>query len=462
MQCFSETAVADTITIEIIASDCFAHWLEQQASFLKNWLKSIDIDFKRTTVLKLPNETGQFKQAVALVPDLSQLWDYAAIPGQLDVADYIIHEDNLSHEQLNHCVLAWGLGNYQFDRYLQQSSDKPRLIIDNNKYSEALHLLQSICLVRDLINTPTEDMGPEQLALAAENLAQKFNAKIKHTVGDELLKQNYPAIHAVGRASHRAPRLMDMTWGDASHPKLTLVGKGVCFDTGGLDLKAANFMRLMKKDMGGAANVLGLAHMMMAEQLPIRLRVLIPAVENAVSGEAYRPGDIIPTRKGLSVEIGNTDAEGRVVLSDALAEACAEKPQLIIDMATLTGAARVALGPEVPVFFTPSKEAAANLATHAEKTRELVWQLPLYSEYRDYLKSPIADINNNSSVPFGGAITAALFLQEFVSPEIPWVHFDVMAWNRANKPGRPEGGEASGLRTIFSYIKSLDWMAGNE
>ena len=306
--------------------------------------------------------------------------------------------------------------------------------------------------VRDLVNTPAEDMMPEHLSDAVKTMAGEFNAKVAEIVGDALLKKNFPAIHAVGRAASHAPRLIDLRWGKSNHPKLTLVGKGVCFDSGGLDLKPASGMRLMKKDMGGAAHAIGLAHMIMSAGLPVRLRMLVPAVENAVSGNAYRPGDVVTSRKGLSIEIDNTDAEGRVILCDALTEAAAETPDLVIDFATLTGAARVALGTDLPAMFCNHDQVAQGLADSAASVHDPVWRLPLYRPYRELIDSPIADIVNSGG-PYGGAITAALFLQDFVPAATPWVHFDLMAWNLRSRPGRPEGGEAMGLRAILDYLR---------
>jgi leucyl aminopeptidase len=293
---------------------------------------------------------------------------------------------------------------------------------------------------------------PEDLSRVSEQLANEYHASIKHLIGDELLENNYPTIHAVGRASIHQPRLIDLTWGQPDAPKITLVGKGVCFDSGGLDLKPSNAMRLMKKDMGGAAHVLGLAKLIMALNLPVRLRVLIPAVENAVSSNAFRPGDVLTTRQGITVEVDNTDAEGRLVLCDALTEADSENPEMIIDFATLTGACRVALGTELPGFFCNDQTLAQALQQSGDKVQDLVWQLPLHSPYQDMLKSDIADTLNSAPSPFGGAITAALYLQLFVSKNTPWVHFDVMAWNNRKLPGRPIGGEAFGIRAVYELL----------
>ena len=308
--------------------------------------------------------------------------------------------------------------------------------------------------MRDLVNTPAADMMPINLGECAQNLADRYQGEVKQIIGEELLEQNYPTIHAVGRASVHEPRLIDLTWGDNTHPKVTLVGKGVCFDSGGLDIKPAAGMRNMKKDMGGSAHVLGLAQLIMSHNLPVCLRVLIPAVENAISSNAIRPGDVITTRTGITVEIDNTDAEGRLVLCDALAEADNDKPDLIVDFATLTGAMRVALGTELPGFFSTSDQVAAGITEAGSKITDPVWRMPLYSAYRDLLKSTVADMTNCATVPFGGAITAALYLQEFVNKDTDWVHFDVMAFNIRALSGRPLGGEAFGIRAVFDYLQT--------
>ena len=355
--------------------------------------------------------------------------------------------------QYANAAIAWGLQSYQFSRYKKSDIKIPKLVLHESADSATIeNTVAAIHLVRDLINTPTENMGPAQLATATKNLSDEYGGSFNQTIGEQLLQDNFPAIHAVGRASVYEPRLLDLRWGDSSHPKLTLVGKGVCFDTGGLDLKPTAGMRLMKKDMGGAAHVLGLAKMIMAAKLPVQLRVLIPAVENSIAGNAYRPGDIISSRKGSTIEIGNTDAEGRVVLADALFEAIQEKPELIIDFATLTGAARVALGFDVAAMFTNDDDVATGLMAAANEQQDPMWRLPLHAGYRTLIDTPIADISNSGSSPQAGAITAALFLQHFVGDDIPWVHFDLMAWNTATRPGRPEGGEAMALRAVFAYL----------
>ncbi len=351
-------------------------------------------------------------------------------------------------------ALAFALGTYRFRRYRSGEEKKVQLEIPEGvDGAEASRIVDAVFLVRDLVNTPANDMGPTEIEEAARTLAKRFGATISSVVGDDLLKENLPLVHAVGRAADRAPRLIDMRWGNPSHPKVTLVGKGVSFDTGGLDIKPASGMLLMKKDMGGAANALGLASMVMDAKLPVYLRVVIPAVENSISGSAFRPGDILKSRKGITVEIGNTDAEGRLILADALALADEDSPEIIIDFATLTGAARVALGPELPPAYTDDDEFAAALERHAKAEADPLWRMPLWRPYASMLESKIADINNVSSGAFAGSITAALFLARFVERAKSWLHLDIFAWNASAKPGRPEGGEAMTIRALFALLK---------
>lgn len=348
--------------------------------------------------------------------------------------------------------VAWSLAQYQFDRY-KEVTLKPRvLVLSKADEIDVLPEAEAIFMVRDLINTPTNDMGPDVLSDVLETLAKTHGALFEQWVGDELLHHNFPAIHAVGRGAHVAPRLLSLTWGKKSDPMVVLVGKGVCFDSGGLDIKPASGMRFMKKDMGGAAHVIGLAALIMTHRLPIHLKVLIPAVENAIDGLSYRPGDVLTMRNGLTVEVQNTDAEGRLVLADALVKASEENPELIIDFATLTGAARVALGPDVPVFFSNDDTLSEALLAAGFEVDEPVWRLPLHKPYEAFFKSVVADFANGSELPYGGAIVAALFLNHFVKCDIPWIHLDIMAWNIASKPTQPEGGEAMGLRAVARYL----------
>lgn len=349
-------------------------------------------------------------------------------------------------------LLMWSLAQYRYERYKKNVLKPRRLCLEERARECILKQARAIFLVRDLINTPAQEMGPAELAQAAESLAIEFNAKFEVIEG-EALKEGYPAIYTVGRAAGEAPRLISLTWGKTTHPRVTLLGKGVCFDTGGLNIKNAAGMRIMKKDMGGAAHALGLAQWIMAQALPIQLQVFIPAVENAISGNAYRPGDVIRMRNDLTVEIENTDAEGRLVLADALVKACEDKPQLLIDFSTLTGAARIAVGSEISAFFTNDEKLASDLNESSHEENDPLWRLPLHPAYQSMLDSSVADLMNSSSSSYAGAITAALFLQRFVSPDVSWVHFDMMAWNVSNKPGKPEGGEAMALRAVANYLQ---------
>lgn len=350
-------------------------------------------------------------------------------------------------------AIALQLGAYGFSRYRSDDTAKLRMTLPKGADAALVaRTVEAIYLVRDLINTPTNDLGPAGLEAAVRKLARRHKATVSVTAGDALLTKNFPMIHAVGRASDSAPRLIDMQWGTKSAPKVTLVGKGVCFDTGGLDIKPASGMLLMKKDMGGAANVLGLASMLMAARLNIRLRVLIPAVENAIAGNAFRPGDVLQSRKGDTVEIGNTDAEGRLILADALAYADEESPELLLDMATLTGAARVALGPDLPPFYTNDDRLADGIAAAAAATEDPLWRMPLWHPYRSKLSSKIADTNNVTSDGFAGSVTAALFLERFVQKAKAWAHFDIYGWNPTEKPWSPVGGEAQTIRALQQVL----------
>ncbi|MDQ2953738.1 MAG: leucyl aminopeptidase family protein [Pseudomonadota bacterium] len=352
-------------------------------------------------------------------------------------------------------ALAFALGLYRFSRYRKGDERPIRLVLPDGVDADDLsRLAEGVTLARDLINTPSNDMGPAELEAAVGMLAKNHGAKVSVIVGDDLLSQNFPLIHAVGRASERAPRLIDLRWGDASHPKVTLVGKGVCFDSGGLDIKPESAMLLMKKDMGGAASLLALAHMVMDRGLKVSLRLLIPAVDNAISGSAFRPLDVYRSRKGLTVEVGNTDAEGRLILADALALADEEKPELLIDIGTLTGAARVALGPELPPYYTQDEALSAEIERCAASERDPLWRMPLWPPYEAMLDSKIADVNNVASGSFAGSITCALFLKRFVAAATSWIHLDIYAWNPKTRPGRPEGGECQAARALYALLKA--------
>jgi len=451
--CFLESRPADAVAIVPVIQNEFQQWLEQQAETWRRWVQRTGFSGKAGSICLVPDEQQALAAVLVGAKTKDDPWICGGLSGTLPAGNYYLATD-WSAEELNRATLAWGLGAYQFSRYKKNKPIGARLALDDNcDGAQIQRQLQAITLVRDLINTPAEDMMPENLAEAATALAQDCNAEITQIVGDDLLAQNYPMIHAVGRASVHAPRLLDLRWGGENRPKVTLVGKGVCFDSGGLDLKSANAMRLMKKDMGGAAHVLGLAQLIMRAGLPVRLRVLVAAVENAVAGNALRPGDVIRSRKGLSIEIHNTDAEGRLILCDALAEAAGEKPDVIIDFATLTGSARVALGTDIPALFCNNDALADGLLNAAQREHDPLWRLPLHKPYREMLDSKIADIVNASSGSYAGAITAALFLQEFAPADSAWAHLDLMAWNTKARPGRPEGGEAMGLRAVYRYLQ---------
>lgn len=443
--------------ITLISQNAYQDWLTTQATSVRSWLDSNDYNGEGSIIL--PNPDGSISRCIFGVKDNADFFiagdlalNIPAMQYKLDLSEYPIGNSSESEIETQFAI-SWGLSCYRFTDYKENNKALPKLSLSSEEIlSNANAYVTSIALVRDLINTPASDLMPEDLSRVSEQLANEYHASIKHLIGDELLENNYPTIHAVGRASIHQPRLIDLTWGQPDAPKITLVGKGVCFDSGGLDLKPSNAMRLMKKDMGGAAHVLGLAKLIMALNLPVRLRVLIPAVENAVSSNAFRPGDVLTTRQGITVEVDNTDAEGRLVLCDALTEADSENPEMIIDFATLTGACRVALGTELPGFFCNDQTLAQALQQSGDKVQDLVWQLPLHSPYQDMLKSDIADTLNSAPSPFGGAITAALYLQLFVSKNTPWVHFDVMAWNNRKLPGRPIGGEAFGIRAVYELL----------
>ena len=349
-------------------------------------------------------------------------------------------------------TIAWGMGTYRFTRYLKEGVEPPRLLVPDDVDTHGVRAaVEATALGRDLINTPAGDMGPVALARAARDLAQEFDAEYRVIVGDDLLDENYPMIHAVGRAAHEPPRLAEIEWGDPSHPRLAVIGKGITFDTGGVNMKGASGARLMKKDMGGAAHALALCRMIMAARLPIRLHGLLAIAENAVSANAYRPGDILQSRAGLTVEIDNTDAEGRLVLGDALTRAAEDEPALMIDFATLTGAARVALGPQLPPFFTNREDALhAPVAEHCLRELDPVWPMPLWQPYHAMLRSPIADMKNSGG-SFAGAVTAALFLSRFVAGT-PWMHFDVYGWNPSARGAHPKGADIYAVRGLFSWL----------
>jgi leucyl aminopeptidase len=443
------------VPVMAVAKSGLAAWRESASSAQCDWAAASGISADAGKLALLPDAEGRLGRVLVGVPESeAAMWTFAGLSEALPSGKYRIEKLPEGGDS-SRAALGWALGTYSFDLYRRKKKESGRAELVWPKGADRAlveRLAGAVCLARDLINTPASDLGPAELADAAVQVAESLGAEYRVITGDALLAENYPTIHAVGRASTRAPRLVDIRWGDAAAPKVTLVGKGVCFDTGGLDLKTASGMKMMKKDMGGAAIVLGLAQAVMSAGLPVRLRVLLPLVENAVSGNAMRPMDVVKTRRGLTVEIGNTDAEGRLILCDALAEASTEKPALLVDIATLTGAARVALGPELPALFCNDEAAATALLAAGAAEDDPLWRMPLWRPYRRLLDSKVADLNNVSDGPHAGAITAALYLQEFVEPGIPWAHIDTMAWNARSRPGRPEGAEAQTLRALYAHI----------
>ncbi len=396
----------------------------------------------------LTSSQGHLERVIVGVQDNKYYQALAMASTKLVPGSYAL-ENNLPAKDL----LGWGTQQYKFLRYKTIDLNPRVLLLSTKLYAEVVPRVDAIFKVRDLINTSAEDLGPKAMSDVLESLAQAYHGKFNSIVGDDLLEHNFPGIHAVGRAAVESPRLLSLDWGNPQHPLLVLIGKGVCFDSGGLDLKPAAQMRLMKKDMGGAAQVIGLAQLIMHYALPIRLKVLIPAVENTIDAHAYRPGDVIRMRNGLHVEIDNTDAEGRVILADAISYACELSPKLILNFATLTGAARVAVGTEISALFCNQNDLASQLMTYGRSFNDPIWQLPLHDGYDGMLDSNIADMVNSPSSSYAGAITAALFLRRFVNPQVAWGHFDLMAYNVSNKPGRPEGGEAMAMLAVFEYLR---------
>jgi leucyl aminopeptidase len=447
---------AQALPLHVVAADAAAGWVAAQAPAHRAWLTAQGFSGKLGSLAVLPGTDGRPEAAAfgwgdAAARARGRFHLAKAAEGLPEGAWRI--EGAMAPDEAEEAALGWLLSAYRFDRYRRQSAPKARLVAPAGVDARRLEAIAAAeVLTRDLINTPAADMGPEELEAAAFALAAGFGATATAVRGDDLLAQGFPMIHAVGRASARAPRLIELTWGNAG-PRLTLVGKGVCFDTGGLDLKPAASMGLMKKDMGGAATVLGLARMVMALGLKVRLRVLIPAVENAVSGTAFRPQDILTSRKGLTVEVNNTDAEGRLVLADALAYACeSEAPDCLVSMATLTGAARVALGPDLPPFFTDDDRLAAAIAGGAAQARDPVWRMPFWAPYEELIEPGIADLDNAPSGGMAGAVTAALFLRRFVAEGVPYAHFDIYGWQAKAAPGRPKGGVGQGARALLAGL----------
>lgn len=434
----------------------YAEFIANEADTgMKLWLSSSGFSGKAGAHTIVPSADGGIAMIIlVLTEEKDAFWQAGSVAKHLPSGAYR-YTRGVDPEQAFLVAMAWGLSVYRFEYFVEKSTKKPaELVVNTSIDAHSLDaFVTAITQVRDLINLPANALGPEVLAQEAALVAETYGASFRQVVGEDLLTKNFPAIHTVGRASVRAPRLIELNWGPKNGMKLALVGKGVCFDSGGLDIKSAVGMREMKKDMGGAAHVLGLARLIMAHQLPISLQVLIPAVDNVISGNAYMPGDIVSTRAGISVENDNTDAEGRLILSDALQLACESKPDLIIDFATLTGAARIGLGPDLPAMFANDNATATAVLASADAVSDPIWHMPLFAPYRAFIKSKLADVRScGNSGGYGGAITAALFLEKFIQPGISWLHFDIMAANTRDLPGRPEGGEAMGLRALFNFI----------
>ena len=439
-----------------LTPELFAGWKQANSGPMLAWAETANFSARAGQFVMLPDGAGGVAGVLLGLGSKPDPLAIAGLPNKLPAGDYRLAETT-PETVCEFAPLAWALGLYKFDRYRSRAKtepDLPRLVVPaDTDLERSDRLNEAIFLARDLINTPAADMGPVAMESEMRRLAESHNADLAVTTGDALLENNFPMIHAVGRAAAEAPRLLDLTWGAADAPKITLVGKGVCFDTGGLNLKPGNYMDLMKKDMGGAAIAMALAGAVMAAGLPVRLRLLVGAVENAIGPDAFRPGDVLQSHKGLSVEIGNTDAEGRLVLADMLSLADAETPDLMIDFATLTGAARVAMGPEVVPFYTHDDALAANIAKTGAQVGDPMWRLPLWAGYDGWLDSQIADVNHISNSPMAGSITAALFLSRFVENTASWMHCDVYAWNIKSRAGRPVGGEAQSLRAIYQYLE---------
>jgi leucyl aminopeptidase len=439
---------AGAVPIYAIPVGEYSSWLASQKEAVSAWLKATGFLPERGRTILIPDHQQKISFVLVMLNNREDFWAVGDLPNQLPEGIYRFSENHFNY------ALAFGLGAYRYQKYRKGKPMLAQLEITGISDASLLEdLIKSIYFIRDMINTPTEDFGPGEIAKVALELAQAHEATVNIVTGEELITAGYPLTYAVGRAAVHEPRMIDFRWGNCNDPLITLVGKGVCFDTGGLNLKPSSGMRLMKKDKAGAAYVLGLARLIIAQKLPVHLRVLIPAVENAVSAASYRPGEVLRARNGLSIEVSNTDAEGRLILADALIEAVSEKPKYLFDFASLTGAARVALGPELPVLFCNNDRFAQGLSDCANAVGDPLWRLPLYQPYREYLKSDVADLINAAEVPMAGAITAGLFLETFVPPDQAWAHFDIYAWNFKPSPGRPAGAEALGFRGVFEFIR---------
>jgi len=450
-----EAAPGGSIPVHALTEGELAGFLDGRRAFVQAFARTSDFKAKAGQLLLVPSVEGGVERALFGLggPDADAM-GFRALAAKLPVGDYRLAQtpEGMPADQV---ALAFALGAYRYERYKKGAGEGPRLFVPGADVGEVRHLAHACALARDMINTPANDLGPLQIETIAREIAHQHGGRLTVITGEGLQEANYPAVHAVGRAAveSRAPRMIELEWGDADRPLVAIVGKGVVFDTGGLDIKPSAGMRLMKKDMGGAAHALALGRMIMAAGLPVRLAVLVPVVENAIAGDAMRPGDVLDSRKGLTIEVGNTDAEGRLILADALARAAELAPALTLDLATLTGAARAALGPEIPPFYTDDEDLAQAITAASAATQDPLWRMPLWRPYAEALDSDIADLKND---PDGwaqaGSVTAALFLQRF-APAGPWAHFDIFAWNPRSRPGRPVGAEVQAIRALYQMIR---------
>lgn len=448
------TSPAPAVPVHLVAPADLPAWRDAQPESVRRWLEALGLTPRAGSWHPLPGADGALA-GVLVQGSAAELYALAPLALGLPAGTPLTLATPVAADAARQLALGFALGAYQYTRYRPALARAPaQLLVGTVVAAEASRVAAAVGFARDLVHAPTEDCGPADLQATVEALAAAHGASVRSIVGDDLLRERFPAIHAVGRASHRAPRLIELDWGDPAHPAVTLVGKGVCFDTGGLDVKPADGMLWMKKDMGGAAVAIALARLVMERGLKLRLTLLVPAVENAIGPDAYRPGEVIQTRAGFRVEIGNTDAEGRVILCDALSYAAEAQPALLLDFATLTGAARIALGPDLPATFS-NRDGLCDALIHAgRRVGDPLWPMPLPPEYQRYLDSPIADFNNAGATRMGGAITAALYLQRFVPESVPWAHLDTYCWNDADRPGRPRGGECQGLRAADALLSA--------
>ena len=451
LKCFSNNKKSNSIAIDLILKDNANNWLSQQNEYIQNF--TINNDFgKKTDLLKIPNATtGTTEKVVALVTD--DMYSIANLANELADGDYHVEQSEIENLSLHY--IGFAMGAYKFNKYKSKPNVSGVCLYLPHEYQQIIAEVEATYLVRDMITTPAEDMGPEDISSVVKQLAKDFDASIEELVGGELRENGYMGIYSVGKGSHRDPRLVKLSWGDKSHPKVSVVGKGVSFDTGGLDVKPSAGMFLMHKDMGGAANAIGLAYIIMKHKLPVNLSLVIPTVENATDAKSYRPSDIITMKNGTTVQVTNTDAEGRLILAEPLADEAATKPDYLIDFATLTGAARVAVGPEISALFCNDDDTANELYKYGQCTQDQIWRLPLADCYRKALKTDFADISHCDLSPFAGASKAALFMEHFVGlKDAPkWIHFDMIAWNVANVAGKPKGGEMMAVRASFAMLK---------